>query len=175
MGSLLLHLIMTDNTTNSHRPEMFRLDDQGKEQLLASFKKFDLDGNGVLDVEEFKNVIKEFNSQNPEVSVPDPTNEEIMSMMNSLNLRKSLAAPKNSNDRHITFDAFLRMCHCVNSKDQESWNSFCFFDTDGDGHITTKELKSGLKRAGQPHSKKVVKAMMKEADLDGDGLVSFEE
>ena len=46
---------------------------------------------------------------------------------------------------------------------------------DSDGQITVQELRSVLKKLGEDFSDAEVKELITEADLDGDGKVSFQE
>merc|ERR1719219_1012225 len=50
-----------------------------------------------------------------------------------------------------------------------------FFDKNGDGYISKSELKSAMKKMDQDCSDEAVERMFAEADLDGDGEVSFKE
>jgi len=56
--------------------------------------------------------------------------------------------------------------------------AFAVFDFDQDGHINQKELTSVLARAGQgltPWAPEQIEAVMKQLDLDHDGLISMDE
>jgi len=48
------------------------------------------------------------------------------------------------------------------------------FDRDGDGLISAEELKLTMNNLGEPLTDQEVKAMIEEADLDGDGLINFQ-
>ena len=48
------------------------------------------------------------------------------------------------------------------------------FDRDGNGYIDAQELRYTMDNLGQPLSDEDVKAMIKEADLDGDGRINYE-
>ena len=49
------------------------------------------------------------------------------------------------------------------------------FDIDGDGFITEEELRITMDNLGEPMSREEVKAMIAEADLDGDGKINLIE
>lgn len=49
------------------------------------------------------------------------------------------------------------------------------FDQDGSGNISKEELGNVMKALGQNMSLEELTEMINEADLDGDGEVSFEE
>ena len=53
--------------------------------------------------------------------------------------------------------------------------SFKVFDRDGDGLITEDELHITMNNIGEPMNENEVKAMIAEADLDGDGKINFKE
>uniref|UniRef100_A0A8B9LLF5 EF-hand domain-containing protein n=1 Tax=Astyanax mexicanus TaxID=7994 RepID=A0A8B9LLF5_ASTMX len=68
----------------------------------------------------------------------------------------------------------------------ECWNrrteAFSLFDKDGDGTITTKELGTVMRSLGQNPTEaelqdmiNEVDEMIREADIDGDGQVNYEE
>lgn len=49
------------------------------------------------------------------------------------------------------------------------------FDQDGDGLISETELLSTMTSLGEPLTRAEVRAMIREADIDGDGFVNFAE
>ena len=54
-------------------------------------------------------------------------------------------------------------------------HAFKVFDRDADGLITAEELKLTMNNLGEPLTDEEVKAMIAEADLDGDGKINFSE
>ena len=52
---------------------------------------------------------------------------------------------------------------------------FKLFDKDGNGLITKEELKEGLSKLGEKMTDKDIDQLLEEADLDGDGNISFDE
>ena len=53
--------------------------------------------------------------------------------------------------------------------------AFDHFDADHDGYITSAELRKAMKKSKMLMTKAQISVMIKEADRDGDGKVSFEE
>lgn len=54
-------------------------------------------------------------------------------------------------------------------------SAFSFFDKNGDGTITTRELGTVLRSLGQNPTEKELKDMVKELDKDGNGIIDFDE
>ena len=53
--------------------------------------------------------------------------------------------------------------------------SFDLFCTSGSGFITTEELRSTMSSLGMQSNEQELEKLMKEADLDEDGVISFPE
>jgi len=51
--------------------------------------------------------------------------------------------------------------------------AFKFFDQDGDGTITAKELRECMKKLGEELSEDEIGEMLKEADADGNGEIEY--
>ena len=49
------------------------------------------------------------------------------------------------------------------------------FDKDGDGQITSKEIMAVMKNLGQDPSEEELEEMVREVDVDGNGIVEFDE
>ncbi|KAF2616680.1 hypothetical protein F2Q68_00041374 [Brassica cretica] len=79
-------------------------------------------------------------------------------------------------DGIITFDDFLYIM--VQNTSQESASGellevFRVFDRDGDSLISALELGEGMKDMGMKITEEEAERMVREADLDGDGFLSF--
>ncbi|MFI0736711.1 EF-hand domain-containing protein [Streptomyces sp. NPDC021100] len=58
----------------------------------------------------------------------------------------------------------------------EARKVFAQFDANGDGFITAAEYKSAMARLGDPYvTETVAQAVINSKDLNGDGLMSFDE
>lgn len=75
----------------------------------------------------------------------------------------------------LNFSEFCTLLEQINQTGDEVREQFAFFDRNGDGYIEKSELKKGLKMLNQKMDKAQMKRMIKDADLDGDGKISFEE
>jgi calmodulin len=53
--------------------------------------------------------------------------------------------------------------------------AFKIFDKDGNGLISARELKHVMANLGESLSEDEVEAMIKEADIDGDGAINYTE
>lgn len=58
--------------------------------------------------------------------------------------------------------------------EEEMREAFKIFDRSGNGFITAKELKHGMVYMGERLSDEEVEEMMREADSDGEGRISFD-
>lgn len=81
-------------------------------------------------------------------------------------------------DGLLQFDEFLelmtrKMSH--NDGDELVKQAFRSYDRDGDGHIDKGELLSFMRDVNDSVTEEEVDTMIKEADYDNDGKVSFEE
>uniref|UniRef100_A0A8C7YV07 Calmodulin 1b n=1 Tax=Oryzias sinensis TaxID=183150 RepID=A0A8C7YV07_9TELE len=70
----------------------------------------------------------------------------------------------------------------IRLSEEQFKEAFSLFDKDGDGTITTKELGTVMRSLGQNPTEaelqdmiNEVDEMIREADIDGDGQVNYEE
>ncbi|KAK2568962.1 Calmodulin-related protein 97A [Acropora cervicornis] len=59
--------------------------------------------------------------------------------------------------------------------DSEMREAFRVFDRNGDGQISPMELRNVMTSLGEKLTEEEISEMMKEADLDGNGFIDFEE
>ncbi|XP_031251490.1 calmodulin-like [Pistacia vera] len=59
--------------------------------------------------------------------------------------------------------------------EEELREAFKVFDKDQDGYICPNELRHGMLNLGEKLTDEEVEQMVREADLDGDGQVNYEE
>ncbi|XP_032956592.1 calmodulin-like [Rhinolophus ferrumequinum] len=135
-----------------------------KEQVAdfkAAFNRFDKDGDGTINVQELGDVMRTL-GQNP----------------SEAELKDIIARVDTDGDGAISFQEFLaEMVKRMKSwgGEQDMKHVFRAFDLDGDGYITVDELKKAMVQVGEKLSQEELEAMIKEADVDQDGKVNYEE
>jgi len=82
---------------------------------------------------------------------------------------------KQSLDTIKTFTPNSSSSNLSKAQLKEFREAFGFFDKDGDGYITTEELGIVMRSLGQFASEEELKEMLKEVDINGDGLFSLDE
>ena len=66
----------------------------------------------------------------------------------------------------------LSVCHLTESTKVDA---FRVFDKDGNGYISAAELRHVMTNLGEKLTDEEVDEMIREADIDGDGQVNYEE
>lgn len=131
------------------------------EELRQVFKKYDANNDGKISSSELNAMIINLGQI--------ATEDEIQKMI--------LAADKDG-DGFISLEEFIE----INIKDIDSdqvlenlRTAFSVFDLDGNGSISADELHQVLKRLGDECSVAECIKMIKGVDVDGDGMINFEE
>jgi len=150
--------------------------DQLTEEQIAEFKEafslFDKDGDGTITTKELGTVMRSLGQ--------NPTEAELQDMINEVDA---------DGNGTIDFPEFLTMM-ARKMKDTDSeeeireafrvfvcfWNkSPSTFDKDGNGFISAAELRHVMTNLGEKLTDEEVDEMIREADIDGDGQVNYEE
>lgn len=132
-------------------------------QLQAIFKRFDLDADGSL------------------------THLELAALLRSLGLKPNgdqlhtlLATMDSNGNGSVEFDELVNailpdISDQILVNQDQLMEVFRIFDRDGNGHITAAELAGAMAKMGQPLTYQELTEMMREADSNGDGVISFNE
>jgi len=139
--------------------------DQLTEEQIAEFKEafslFDKDGDGTVTTKELGTVMRSLGQ--------NPTEAELQDMINEVDA---------DGNGTIDFPEFLSlMARKMKDTDteEELIEAFKVFDRDGDGFISAGELRHSMTNLGEKLSDVEVDEMIREADLDGDGQINYDE
>ncbi|XP_011032413.1 PREDICTED: calmodulin-like protein 8 [Populus euphratica] len=135
------------------------------EEQIAEFQEafclFDKDGDGCITFEELATVIKSLDDS--------ATDEELHIMISEVDV---------DGNGTIEFGEFLNLMARKmreNDADEELKEAFKVFDKDQDGYISPNELRHVMINLGEQLTDGELEQMIREADLDGDGQVNYEE
>jgi calmodulin len=130
-------------------------------EFRAAFELFDKDRDGKITTKELGTVMRNLGQ--------NPTEVELTEMINEVDL---------DGNGTIDFKEFLGlMVRKMKDTDteEELLEAFKVFDRDGNGFITSHELRHVMTNLGEALTPQEVEEMIKEADLDGDGQINYEE
>ncbi|KAI3975347.1 hypothetical protein MKX01_018789 [Papaver californicum] len=130
-------------------------------EFQEAFCLFDKDGDGCITIDELATVIRSMDQ--------NPTEEELQEMMREVDV--------NGNGT-IEFVEFLNiMGRKMKEADAEDElkEAFKVFDKDQNGYISANELRHVMINLGEKLTDEELEQMIKEADLDGDGQVNYDE
>ena len=133
-----------------------------RKEYADAFEMFDKDKDGSITAKELVNVIESLFGQKPSM-------DEISAMIKDVDLNQ---------DGKIGLDEFMTLME-KNSPDtqteEEVINAFRVFDKEGNGLIATAELKHIMITIGDKMTEEEADEMIHEADIDDDGVISYEE
>ncbi|XP_067861756.1 calcium-binding protein 2-like isoform X3 [Heptranchias perlo] len=136
------------------------------EELREAFKEFDKDKDGFIGCKDLGNCMRTMGYM--------PTEMELIELSQQINMNLG---------GHVDFDDFVELMGpklLAETADmigvKELRDAFKEFDTNGDGEISTTELREAMKKLlGQQIGHKDIEEILKDVDLNGDGRVDFEE
>mmetsp|Transcript_22816 Transcript_22816/g.31302 ORF Transcript_22816/g.31302 Transcript_22816/m.31302 type:complete len:149 (+) Transcript_22816:56-502(+) len=132
------------------------------QQISEAFQLFDYERRGELDIESINFALRG-------LGIDLPQNESLESWIQEIGLTDS---------KSLDLESFMRLVKLkMVAKDspEEIRKAFELFDLDHQGAITLENLKAVSLMLGESTDTKILQDMIKEADRDGDGKVSFDE
>uniref|UniRef100_A0A3Q0RIZ4 Calcium binding protein 5b n=1 Tax=Amphilophus citrinellus TaxID=61819 RepID=A0A3Q0RIZ4_AMPCI len=140
--------------------------DVSKYELRDAFVEFDKDKDGLISCKDLGNLMRTMGYM--------PTEMELIELSQNINMNLG---------GRVDFDDFVDLmtpklldetAGMIGMKELK--DAFKEFDLDGDGSITSDEMKHAMiKLLGKHTSTNEIDAVVKEADNNGDGTVDFEE
>ncbi|KAL7857321.1 hypothetical protein SRHO_G00162200 [Serrasalmus rhombeus] len=135
------------------------------EELREAFDEFDKDKDGLISCKDLGNLMRTMGYM--------PTEMELIELGQNINMNLG---------GRVDFEDFVELmapkllaetAGMIGMK--ELRDAFKEFDMDGDGEITTEELRLAMtKLMGENMNHREIDAVVKEADNNGDGTVDFE-
>ncbi|XP_068435066.1 calcium-binding protein 5-like [Clinocottus analis] len=136
------------------------------DELREAFIEFDKDKDGFISCKDLGNLMRTMGYM--------PTEMELIELSQNINMNLG---------GRVDFDDFVELmtpkllaetAGMIGLKELK--DAFREFDLDGDGAITTVELRHAMtKLLGEQTSKMEIDAVVRDADQNGDGTVDFEE
>jgi len=161
-SALLANMKQIRNTNAFTRAAMScvakALDDSCIKELRDQFKAIDVDGNGVITLEEMKQACE--NAQ-----------------LDSDSIEKVFKDADLDGNGEFEWTEFLT-CMLQRKQVKESdalWEAFSVFDSDGSGKISISELKELLAMQNDDLNEQELEKLIAEYDSDGDNEIDFEE
>ncbi|KAJ6466852.1 hypothetical protein C8R45DRAFT_1020304 [Mycena sanguinolenta] len=139
--------------------------DQLSPEQISEFKEafalFDKDGDGTITTVELGTVMRSLGQ--------NPTESELQDMINEVDA---------DGNGTIDFHEFLAMMAKKfqdTDSEEEIRQAFAVFDKDGNGTISVTELQQVMRSLGEKLTDREVEEMIREADVDGDGEINYDE
>ncbi|XP_073270438.1 calmodulin-7-like [Primulina huaijiensis] len=130
-------------------------------EFKEAFSLFDKDGDGCITTKELGTVMRSLGQ--------NPTEAELQDMINEVDA---------DGNGTIDFPEFLNlMARKMKDTDSEEElkEAFRVFDKDQNGFISAAELRHVMTNLGEKLTDEEVDEMIREADVDGDGQINYEE
>ncbi|XP_052105307.1 calmodulin-beta-like [Mytilus californianus] len=137
------------------------LDEGTISELKDVFSNFDQDGDGMITTKELGTVLRQLGM--------NPSEAELHDMIDAVD---------SDGNGTIDFPEFLNMMASKMNEigtEDEIRETFLFFDKNGDGLITAKELRMVMLNLGEKMTDDEINDMIQEADTNGDGVINYEE
>jgi len=136
------------------------LDDSEIQDLQRTFKALDVDGNGTLSLQEVEQAFKDTKL--------------------SANLEELFGKVNFNGSSEIEYSTFIAamMNQRLFHKQEHLWRAFKTIDQDNTNCITAEQLSQSLRNLDMtdaPVSPEEIQSVMSKTDINGDGLISFEE
>ena len=151
----------TAPTESRGRAGVNQLSNEQVAEFKEAFELFDRTGDGMITSKELGSVMRALGH--------NPTEMELFDMIQDVDANKS---------GMLDFPDFLTLMSRRIQQDNtesEMVEAFKVFDRDGNGLISTAELRYVMSNLGEDLTDDEVEEMIRGADVDGDGMLNYEE
>ena len=136
-------------------------------KIKRQFLELDEDGSGELSVQEIASILKD-----PKLKMSPEDIDHLMKEFDidgngTINVCEFLILMSNKKNRKLIHRAII-----LRTKVRKAFKEL---DLDGNGFITRKEFKSVMKKQSVKYTESQMNAMLKEADINGDGKIDYDE
>ncbi|KAL1422440.1 hypothetical protein MTO96_022306 [Rhipicephalus appendiculatus] len=138
-----------------------QLSEDAVAELREAFALFDKDGDGAISTKELGTVMRSLGQS--------PTEAELKDIIAELDV---------DGNGTVDFPEFLALMSKkarTTNTEEEIREAFKVFDRDGKGFIPAAELRHVMTTLGEKLTNEEVDAMIREADVDGDGQINYDE
>ncbi|XP_053195051.1 calcium-binding protein 5b isoform X2 [Scomber japonicus] len=136
------------------------------EELREAFVEFDKDKDGFISCKDLGNLMRTMGYM--------PTEMELIELGQNINMNLGGRVDFEDFVELMTPKLVAETAGMIGLKELKE--AFREFDIDGDGSITSDELRNAMvKLLGEQTSKNEIDAVVREVDNNGDGTVDFEE
>ncbi|TNN83472.1 Calcium-binding protein 5 [Liparis tanakae] len=159
--NLYLHICMRTSLTCQTRTLTY----DEIEELREAFIEFDKDKDGFISCKDLGNLMRTMGYM--------PTEMELIELSQNINMNLGGRVDFEDFVELMTPKLLAETAGMIGLKELK--DAFREFDLDGDGAITTEELRRAMiKLLGEQTSKNEINAVVREVDKNGDGTVDFE-
>ncbi|KAJ4793969.1 EF hand calcium-binding family protein [Rhynchospora pubera] len=145
---------------NSPPPPTIKVGQSKSCELQRIFCYFDENGDGKISPSELRNCMR-------------ATGEEL----SSAEAEEAVRFSDSDGDGELDLGDFVKLVESEDeqAKDKSLMDAFRMYEMDGRGCITPKSLRRMLRRLGEDRTVEDCTAMIGQFDLNGDGVLNFEE
>ena len=135
------------------------LTDEEEEEIKRFFMKYDVNENGMLEVEELHKMILNFH-------IP-ATTEEMAEVFQKVDV------DHNGTVDYFELMEFIKDVVCESSKTEDVVEAFSLIDEDNNGVLSMEEIAMAMKKADVGIPQDEITYLLSEANINKDGTISF--